>query len=244
VGALEVDCRNCSLYRLCLPVGIDECDLEDLNRIIRRRRPLPRGGLLFVRGHALEAIYAVRAGSIKTYTVAPNGQEQITGFYQAGDLLGLDAIHTATHPCTAKALETSAICEIPFDRFELLASKVPALNRQLLKIMSKELSFDQTMLMLMGNKNSHARLAAFLAYLSDRLAQRGFSGAELHLSMSREDIGNYLGLAMETVSRMFTRFQRDSLLDVEGKHVRILDLEGLRTLAHERGGEAHTATAC
>jgi CRP/FNR family transcriptional regulator len=223
-------------------VGVDECDLEDLNRIIRRRRPLPRGSILFARGHALESIHAVRAGSLKTYTVAPNGQEQITGFYQAGDLLGLDAIHTGSHPCTAKALETSAICEIPFERFEQLAAKAPALNRQLLKIMSKELSFDQAMLMLMGNKNSHARLAAFLAYLSDRLSQRGFSGAELHLSMSREDIGNYLGLAMETVSRMFTRFQREGLLEVEGKHVRILDLEGLRTLAHERGSEVQSST--
>lgn len=242
MGALEVDCRNCSLYRLCLPVGVDACDLEDLNQIIRRRRPLPRGGVLFTRSHPLEAIYAVRAGSLKTYTVGPNGQEQITGFYQAGDLLGLDAIHTATHPCTAKALETSAICEIPFDRFEQLAARVPALHRQLLKIMSKELSFDQAMLMLMGNKNSHARLAAFLAYLSDRLVQRGFSGAELHLSMSREDIGNYLGLAMETVSRMFTRFQKEGLLDVEGKHVRILDLEGLRILARERGGEVQPST--
>lgn len=234
---LEIDCNNCGLFRLCLPVGISEEERKELSKIIQRRRPLHKGNFLFEEGSQFESIYAVRSGSLKTYTLGQNGHEQVTGFYQAGDLLGLDAINTNIHPSTSKALETSAICEIPYEAFEKLAARIPALHRQLLRIMSKELSFDHSMLMLMGNKNSHARLAAFLISLSERFALRGFSGYEFHLSMSREDIGNYLGLAMETVSRMFTRFQKEGLLEVDGKYVRILDLAGLRLLAHEKGGE-------
>jgi CRP/FNR family transcriptional regulator len=212
---------------------MDECDLKELDRIIERRRPMERGTYLYRDGTPFEAIYAVRSGSIKTYTATREGHEQVTGFHLAGELLGLDAINSGSHPCTAKVLETTSVCEIPFESLEKLSDEIPGLQRQLLKIMSKELLAEQSLLTLLGKKNSQERLAAFLVSLSDRYQQRGFSPTEFHLSMSRDDIGNYLGLAMETVSRMFTRFQNEGLLRVEGRHVRILNLAHLRALANE-----------
>lgn len=214
---------------------MEDADLEALNRIIERRRPMKRGHHLYRIGDTFQAIYAVRSGSIKTYTVSTEGQEQVTGFHLAGELLGLDAINDGNHPCNAKALETTAVCEIPFDRLDELCDRIPGLRRQLFKIMSKELSFEQSLLTLLGKKNSQERLAAFLLSLSARYRGRGFSAHEFRLGMSRDDIGNYLGLAMETVSRMFTRFQSEGILEVDNRDVRILDLERLQTLAHQDG---------
>ena len=214
---------------------MEEADLEALNRIIERRRPMKRAEHLYRIGDDFQAIYAVRSGSIKTYTVSAEGQEQVTGFHLAGELLGLDAINDGRHPCNAKVLETTAVCEIPFDRLDELCDRIPGLRRQLFKVMSKELSFEQSLLTLLGKKNSQERLAAFLLSLSERFRGRGFSPQEFRLGMSRDDIGNYLGLAMETVSRMFTRFQHDGLLEVDNRNVRILDLERLQVLAHQDG---------
>ncbi|HKJ95033.1 MAG TPA: fumarate/nitrate reduction transcriptional regulator Fnr [Gammaproteobacteria bacterium] len=235
VNDLKVACKNCSLFQLCLPVGMEEADLEALNRIIERRRPMKRGHHLYRIGDSFQAIYAVRSGSIKTYTVSAEGQEQVTGFHLAGELLGLDAINDGQHPCNAKVLESTAVCEIPFDRLDELCDRIPGLRRQLFKVMSKELSFEQSLLTLLGKKNSQERLAAFLLSLSARYRSRGFSPQEFRLGMSRDDIGNYLGLAMETVSRMFTRFQTEGILKVDNRNVRILDLERLQTLAHQDG---------
>lgn len=236
VNALKVACKHCSLYRLCLPVGMDDADLEELNRIIERRRPMKRGHYLYRVGDTFQAIYAVRSGSIKTYTISTDGQEQVTGFHLAGELLGLDAISDGSHPCNAKTLESTAVCEIPFDRLDELCDRIPGLRRQLFKVMSKELSYEQSLLTLLGKKNSQERLAAFLLSLSNRYRGRGFSPQEFRLGMSRDDIGNYLGLAMETVSRMFTRFQGEGILEVDHRNVRILDLERLQQLAHQDGG--------
>lgn len=231
LSRIKVACSNCSLYQLCLPVGIDQADLELLDKIIKRKRPVKRGEHLFHVGDGFSTIYAVRSGSIKTYTPTEDGLEQVTGFHLPGELLGLDAISTEKHPCAAKALETTSLCEIPFDQLEQLGKRVPNLQRQLLKVMSKEILHDQSLLMLLGKKSADERLAALLVSLSDRYKQRGFSATEFHLSMSRNDIGNYLGLAVETVSRLFTRFQEEGLLSVRRKHIRIRDLERLRTLA-------------
>lgn len=227
----RVSCDDCGLFQLCLPVGIDRAELKHLESIITRRRPLKRGENLFQAGDRLRAIYAVRSGSIKTYLPAEDGNEHITGFYLSGELLGLDAIHGETHPCTAQALETSSLCEIPYERLDELSERIPSLRQQLLKIMSREILHEQSLLTLLAKKNSEERLASLLLSLSRRYQQRGFSPYEFNLSMSRNDIGNYLGLAVETVSRLFTRFQEDGLLQAERKYIHILDLPRLQAIA-------------
>lgn len=231
LSQLKVACRDCSLFQLCLPVGIGPGDLDLLDRIIKRRRPIKRGEHLFQVDSPFQAIYAVRSGSIKTYVPTANGNEQITGFHLPGELLGLDAISTGHHPCAAKALETTSLCEIPFDKLEELSEQIPSLQHQLLRIMSKEILHDHNLLTLLGKKSAEERLAALLVSLSDRYQQRGFSPLEFNLSMSRNDIGNYLGMAVETVSRVFTRFQEEGLLKVERKHVHILKPALLYALA-------------
>lgn len=231
ISGIRVACKNCSLFQLCLPVGISDTDLELLDNIIKRRRPVKRNEHLFQVGEPFQAIYAVRSGSIKTYAPTEDGHEQVTGFHLPGELLGLDAINTDNHPCAAKALETTSLCEIPFEQLEALGNRIPGLQHQLLKIMSKEILHDQSLLMLLGKKSAEERLAALLMSLSNRYRARGFSPTEFNLSMSRNDIGNYLGLAVETVSRLFTRFQEEGLLTVQRKHIQVRDPERLRQMA-------------
>ena len=231
ISKIKVACKDCSLFQLCLPMGVDGDDLQRLDEIIKRKRPVKRGDDLFRVGEPFRAVYAVRSGSIKTYAPTHDGQEQVTGFHLAGELLGLDAISNNSHPCTAKALETTSVCEIPFDRLEELGQQIPSLQRQLFRVMSREIFEEETHTLLLGKRNAEERLAAFLLGISNRFKSRGFSATEFNLSMSRNDIGNYLGLAVETVSRMFTRFQEEGVLSVERKHVIIHNLERLQRLA-------------
>jgi CRP/FNR family transcriptional regulator len=226
-------CQSCSLYQLCLPLGLHGEDLDRLENIIKRSHPLKKNESPFHQGDKFQAIYAIRSGSVKTYTVADDGSEQITGFYLPGELVGLDAISEDCHPCTAKALETTSYCEIPFNLLEELSGELPSLRHQLLKIMSKEITHDANLLMLLGKKTADERLASLLLSLSTRLKNRGFSATEFNLSMSRNDIANYLGLAVETVSRLFTRFQDQGLIKVEGKFVQIMALEQLKGMISE-----------
>lgn len=230
--SLRVACRSCSLATLCLPLGLEAEDVERLENIIKRSRPLHRGDQLFRRGDRFEALYVVKTGSVKTY--APSGEqggEQVLGFHLPGELLGLDAIDRDHHTCSAKVLETSAICEIPFQRFEELAASVPSLQRQMYRLLSKEIVQDNEMLLLLGKKTAEERLATFLLSLSQRLSKRGLSATDFYLSMSRHEIGSYLGLAVETVSRLFTRFHEEGILRVERRHVRVIDLAALETLS-------------
>ncbi len=229
--AVRVACKECSLHQICLPRSITGGDLEKLDDIIERKRPLKRSEHLFQVGGSFNSIYVVRSGSLKTYSPTVDGQEQVTGFHLPGELLGLDAIGKGKHPCVAKALETTSVCEIPFENLEDLAQKLPTLQHQLLRLMSKEIFDDQELMLLLGKKTAEARLAAFLLSISLRFKQRGFSSAEFYLSMSRNDIANYLGLAVETVSRMFTRFQEDGLIDAERKHVVIKDRLKMQKIA-------------
>lgn len=226
----NIACQNCSLYQLCLPTGIDGEELEQLDNIIQRRPPLKRGEYLFHIGESFQSIYAVRSGSIKTYVPTEDGGEQITGFYLPGELLGLDAINTGRHPCAARTLETTSLCEIPYERLAILSNQIPNLQKQLLKVMSRELLHDQSLLMLLGKKNAEQRLAAMLISFSDRYQQRGFSPTDFNLSMSRNDIGNYLGLAVETISRLFTRFQEEELLEVNRRRIVIKNHKKLQRM--------------
>lgn len=227
----KIACQDCSLHQLCLPVGIDRKDLAALDHIIKRRRPIQRGDHLFVASDRFRSIYAVRSGSLKTYNLTEDGREQVTGFFLPGEIVGLDAIGEGVHTCSARALETTSVCEIPYEELEGLGEHIPALTHQLLRIMSKEMHHDQVLLMLLGKRAAEERLAALLLNLSQRYGQRGYSSSEFNLSMSRHDIANYLGLAVETVSRLFSRMQEDGMLAVRSRHVRLTDIDKLRALA-------------
>lgn len=230
LSTLKVACQDCTLFQLCLPIGVDKADLVLLDRIIKRRRPVKRGEYLYRAGDAFESIYAVKSGSFKTSTITEEGREQVTGLHLPGELFGMDAISSGTHCCSAMALERSSVCEIPFSQLEELGAQIPSLMRQTVRIMSKEILRDKRIMQLTKN-SAPGRLAAFLLGLSERFRERGFAAQEYQLSMSRVDIGSYLGLADETVSRLFTRFQEDGLLAVERKRIRLIDIPRLQAVA-------------
>lgn len=236
---VRVACKNCTLAALCLPVDLSPEEIERLDLIIKRNRPLHRGDQLFVCGEPFRSLYVVKTGSVKTFAPSGEGGEQVLGFHLPGEIIGLDAIDKAHHTCSARVLETSAICEIPFSQLEELSCCIPSLQHQIFCLLSKEISYDTEMLLLLGKRNAEERLAAFLLSLSRRLQRRGLSPTDFYLSMSRHEIGNYLGLAVETVSRLFTRFQEEGLMLVDRKHVQIMDLRALEAIVGNAPAERH-----
>ncbi len=235
---IKVACQNCSLSALCLPMALTPEDVTRLNNIIERNRPLHRGDYLHSEGDPFERLRVVTTGSIKTYSTSDDGSERILGFHLPGELIGLEAIENSRHRCSAKALETTLICEIPFDALEQLSHETPSLQHQLYRLLSREIGHETEILMLLGKKGADERVATFLMSLSERFKGRGFSASDFCLSMSRFDISNYLGLAVETVSRIFTRFQDEGLINAERKHVQLLNLAQLQEIAdgnHHKG---------
>ena len=204
-------------------------EVEHLEAIVERSRPFHRGDVLFRNGEPLRGLYVVKTGSVKTYVL--DGEEQVLGFHLPGELIGLGAIEQHCHSYSAKVLETSAICEIPYLPLAQLASTLPALQQQLYHLLSRELNQSSQMLLLLGHKPAAERLATFLTDLSHRFGRRGLSATEFTLSMSRHDISNYLGLAVETISRLFSRFQADGLLQVDRKHIKLLNGAALKRLS-------------
>ncbi|MFQ5993770.1 MAG: fumarate/nitrate reduction transcriptional regulator Fnr [Acidiferrobacterales bacterium] len=229
--AIQVACQNCRLSSLCLPAGLDGADVDKLDTLIRRASPLRRGDYLFRTGDTMKALYALRSGTMKSFTISPDGQEKVFGFHLPGELLGFDGIGTGQHQCTASALDTSSICQLPVDRLQNLAEHLPSLSWQLQRLMGQEIVREHEMLLLLSQMNAQERLAAFLLNLSERFGQRGLSNHEFYLGMARQDIANYLGLTLETVSRTFSQFQHDGLIAVERRHIQILDRGGLAALA-------------
>ena len=228
--ALRAACSQCNLRELCLPVGLDGGEMERLDQLIGDRHKLKRGQHLYRAGDPFEAIYAVKSGFFKTDVITEDGRDQVTGFQMAGEILGMDGISADRHNCNAIALEDSEVCLIPFASLESLASEVRTLQSHFHRVMSREIVRDQSVMMLLGTMRAEERLAAFLLNLSQRFAARGFSPVEFHLRMTREEIGSYLGMKLETVSRSFSRFQDEGFLTIHQKHVRIENLAGLRNL--------------
>lgn len=224
-------CQTCSLNALCLPLSLNDSDMERLDDIIRRGRPIQKGQLLFQQGEPFQSVFAVRTGALKTYTLASNGEEQITGFHLASELVGLAGYDNGNYPLTAKALETTTVCEIPLTQLETLADDLPDLRKQLMRTMGTEIRHDQNMMLLLSKKNAEERVASFLLDISQRYARRGFSATHFRLPMSRVDISNYLGLAVETISRVFTRFQKNGLIETQGKEVILQDADALVEMA-------------
>lgn len=227
----QANCKDCSLSGLCLPLSLNMQDMKALDDIVKRGRPLKKGETLFRQGDSFSSVFAIRSGALRTFSVTDAGEEQITGFHLPSELVGLSGMDTETYPVSAQALETTSVCEIPFDRLDELSVLLPQLRRQLMRIMSREIRDDQQMMLLLSKKTADERIATFLVNLSARFSARGFSANQFRLPMSRNEIGNYLGLAVETVSRVFTRCQASGLLEAEGKEVRILDSIRLCALA-------------
>ena len=232
---IKVACANCNLRELCLPVGMSMDQLEQLDAMVATRRAVARGEALFRCGDAFQSLYAVRTGFFKTCVSSEDGRDQVTGFQMAGELLGLDGIGTDRHTCDAVALEDPQVCVTPFPQLEDLSGEISDLQRQLHKVMSREIVRDHGVMLLLGSMRAEERLAAFLLNLTQRLKARGFSPTALVLRMTREEIGSYLGLKLETVSRTFSKFQDEGLLEVKQRDIRIVDQAGLERLVQ---GEA------
>ena len=226
-----VTCKDCGIYGLCREVGGPDVDLRLLETIVRNRRIFKRGELLYRIGEPLRAVYAIRCGSVKSYVLTNDGRVQITGFHITGEVLGLGAIAANQYTSEARALETTMVCEVPIDVLEAYSAEVPSIRQQMLNIMSQEILDNQELMLLLGKKNADERLATFLLSLSRRFQKRSYSPSQFNLSMSRSDIGNYLGMAEETVCRVFTRFQDDGLLTTERRQVQLLDHDRLKSLS-------------
>ena len=225
VSKVRTRCSACNLRELCLPCGLAAPDTVRLDALEFTRKRLRRGDGLYHAGAGFASLFAVRSGFFKSRVVLEDGRDQVTGFHMAGEILGLEGIGAGTHTADAIALEDSEVCIIPYARLE-----EPDLQRQLQKVMSRELVRDHGVMMLLGTMRAEERLAAFLLNLSQRFVARGFSSSEFHLRMTRDEIGSYLGLSLETVSRLFSRFQDAALIKVQQKHVRILDIPGLKAV--------------
>ena len=230
VVQLKSVCSSCSLRELCLPMGLTAEEVERLDQLVYARRKVKRGEGLYRAGDPFSAIYAVRTGFFKSDVILEDGRDQVTGFHMPGEIMGMDGIGTDSHSCNAIALEDSDVCVIPFSRLEELANEVRGLQRQFHKVMSREIVRDQGVMMLLGSMRAEERLAAFLLNLSQRFVARGYSPSEFHLRMTRDEIGSFLGLKLETVSRLFSKFQEDGLIAVQQKHIRIRNTDGLKNL--------------
>jgi len=228
----KVACSSCNLRELCLPVGMSNEQLERLDGMVATRRQVARGDRLFHSGDEFHSLYAVRTGFFKTCISSEDGRDQVTGFQMAGELLGLDGIGTERHTCDAVALEDSQVCVIPFQQLEDLTREFSDLQRQFHKIMSREIVRDHGVMLLLGSMRAEERLAAFLLNLTQRLQARGFSASSLILRMTREEIGSYLGLKLETVSRTFSKFQDEGFLEVKQRQIRVLNQPALQNLVN------------
>jgi len=228
----QVNCGNCRLNSICLPLALESDDIEQLDEIIQRSKPLQKSQHLYREGDDFQSVYAVRSGSIKAYKTTDDGREQVTGFYFPGEILGMDGISKNEHASSAKALETAAICEIPFSSLEKLSATMPSLQRHFFQLMSREITEDQLLITLLSKNSADERVAALMLSISTRNARRKLSATQFRLPMSRVDIGNYLGLTVETVSRVFGRMQKMEILKVDNKEIEILDIDGVRGMAN------------
>lgn len=220
-------CASCSLRELCLPVGLDAHETEILSDLIEHKCKIGRGEYLLRAGMRFKSLYAVRNGFFKSYILDSEGRQQVTGFYMTGELLGLDAISAEIHTCETVALEDSEVCEVPFERLEEISCSIPLLMHQFHKIMSREIVQDHRVMVLLGNMKAEERIAAFLLNLSDRFEKRGYSATSFVLRMTREEIGSYLGLKLETVSRSFSKLQDEGMITINNKHVELHDIHRL-----------------
>ncbi len=228
ISHIKPNCATCSFRELCLPLGLNEQEVKVLGDVVSYKRKVQRGSYLHRTGTAFQTLFAIRRGFFKTCVLEEDGRQQVTGFYMTGELLGLDAISSEIHTCDAIALEDSEVCEIPFAKLEEISLTIPSLMHQFHKIMSREIVRDHGVMMLLGSMKAEERLATFLLNLSRRFSIRGYSASDFNLRMTREEIGSYLGLKLETVSRAFSKLQDENIIVVDNKHIQINDIERLK----------------
>ena len=228
----SIHCQSCSFSHLCLPVSLNKTELDSLDDIIERKKPLHKHDKLVKAGNKFNSLYAVRAGSFKSFVSSKDGEEQIIGFHFPGDIIGFDALRENAHQSYTQALETAMVCELPYETLDKMAVQFPKLRHQIMSFMSAEIKQDHDLMMLLNKRTAEERLIYFLAHLSKRFEDRGFSPRQYNLSMTRNEIGNYLGLTVETISRLLTRFQKEGIIKVDGKLITILDFEAMDNKLH------------
>jgi CRP/FNR family transcriptional regulator len=234
-------CAGCARRAVCIPAGLSDTDLLQLHAVVGTRKRVKRGDTLWETGDPLHALYAVRLGFLKSFIVTGDGQVQVTGFQMSGEIVGMDAIATGRHHSTVVALEDTEVCPIPFAELDRLMDRVPILQRQLFRMMSHEIVREQHSMALLGTMRAEQRLASFLLRLSSLYQARGYSATEFVLRMTREELGNYLGLKLETVSRLLSKLQQEAVIQVDNKAVKLLDLPALKALGGAWGRETFDA---
>jgi CRP/FNR family transcriptional regulator, anaerobic regulatory protein len=231
---IKVACSNCNVRELCMPIGLNIEELSRVDELVATRRTIRRGTSLFRNGEKFTSLFAIRTGFFKTCVTTEDGRDQVTGFQMAGEIIGLDGIVNDQHTCDAIALEDAEVCVLPFDRIEEISREVNALQHHVHKIMSREIVREHGVMLLLGSMRAEERLAAFLLNLVQRMQARGFSKSELVLRMTREEIGSYLGMKLETVSRAFSKFSEDGMVEVKQRHVHIKDAEALKRIVNSQ----------
>lgn len=226
-----INCQDCGFSQLCLPFSLNDAEMNKLDDIIQRKKPMHKGDMLFESGNTQKSLYAIRTGSFKTFTLTDQGEQQITGFHLPGDIVGFDGLSNQLHPSYAEALETAMVCEIPLPNLDSLMDQLPRLRQQMMRLMSQDIQADQQMMLLLNRKTAEQKLATFLSQLAQRYASRGFSANAFRLTMTRSDIGNYLGLTVETISRLLSKLDKEQLIQVDGKLISIKDAPALSRLA-------------
>jgi len=227
----RITCGGCRLNTICLPISLHVEDIDKLNNIVQRSKPLHKGDYLYRANDEFTSVFAIRSGAVKAVTISDNGDEQITGFYLPGEIVGLDGLSDNKYTNSVLALETSSVCEIPFHRFEELSAKIPNLQRHFLQLMSREITEDQRIISLLSKSNAEARIASLLISISSRNNRRNLSASQFMLPMTRTDISNFLGLRIETVSRIFARLQKCNLISFDKKDIVINDMNALKQIA-------------
>lgn len=230
MDALRVACADCKLRELCLTGVLTDLELAELDGLVTGRRRVARGESLFSAGEAFDALYAVRSGFFKTRTVGSDGRDQVIGFQMAGELLGLDGVAEEAHAVDAVALEDAEVCVLPYHDLERLTRESAALQRQLHKVMSREILREQGVMRMLGGMKADERVAALLVNLSRRFRARGYAPDAFRLRATREELGSYLGLTLETVSRAFSRLQEAGLIEVRGREIGLLDRNALEAM--------------
>lgn len=233
LGRLRTSCAQCSLQDLCLAGGVQLDDLDRLDGLVKKRRPMARGDVLYRAGAPLGSLFVAREGTFKTTSLSEQGDEQVMGYHLPGELMGLDGLGHGRHRCETTALESALVCEIPFAELGGIAAEVPSLQSQLLRVMGQSINRDQDHLEMLGRRHATERVALFLHSMSERLRTLSRPHLQFSLTMSREEIASYLGLVIETVSRTFTRLQDDGIIRVHGRKISVLDPERLGNLVHE-----------
>jgi CRP/FNR family transcriptional regulator len=227
-------CPSCAVRGLCLPDGLDERALHRLDALIHVRMRVRRKETLYWPGERFAAVYAIRLGTFKTTVLAEDGREQVVGYHMAGEIIGLEGFGDEHMTCEAMALEDSEVCVLPWNEVDGLCAEVPGLRRNVFRAVSRSLARERMMMLSLGSRTAGERLALFLLDVAERYQARGYSSREFVLRMTREEIASYLGLKLETVSRVFSSLQERGFIQVQGRAVKLLDASGLRRAMAER----------